>query len=79
MYFQDLIMNFKVLGEKGCLILEPYDVEKGVGTMSPHTFLEHWDRTMSVAYIEPSKKTGLMQDMVKIQIGLSASSIAKLF
>lgn len=58
MYFQDLIMNFlKFWSEKGCLILEPYDVEKGAGTMSPHTFLralgpEPW----KVAYIEPSRR-----------------------
>ena len=41
----------------GCLILQPYDVEKGAGTMSPHTFLralgtEPWE----LAYVEPCRR-----------------------
>jgi glycyl-tRNA synthetase alpha chain len=44
-------------GEKGCIIMEPYDIEKGAGTMSPHTFLralgpEPW----KVVYVEPSRR-----------------------
>jgi len=40
MYFQDLMLKLlNYWGEKGCIIAEPYDVEKGAGTMSPHTFL----------------------------------------
>ena len=58
MYFQDLILKLlEFWGKKGCLILEPYDVEKGAGTMSPHTFLralgpEPW----KVVYVEPSRR-----------------------
>lgn len=58
MYFQDLILKlFDYWGEKGCLIMEPYDVEKGAGTMNPHTFLrslgpEPW----KVVYVEPSRR-----------------------
>ncbi len=42
---------------KGCLLWQPYDVEKGAGTMNPATFLralgpEPW----SVAYVEPSRR-----------------------
>ena len=42
---------------KGCLLLQPYDIEKGAGTMSPHSFLraigpEPW----SVAYPEPCRR-----------------------
>jgi glycyl-tRNA synthetase alpha chain len=42
---------------QGCLIAQPYDTEKGAGTMSPHTFLraigpEPW----SVAYVEPCRR-----------------------
>ncbi|MEM9543778.1 MAG: glycine--tRNA ligase subunit alpha [Cyanobacteria bacterium P01_E01_bin.42] len=41
----------------GCLIAQPYDTEKGAGTMSYHTFLraigpEPW----SVAYVEPCRR-----------------------
>lgn len=40
MYFQDLMMNLlNYWKDKGCLVMEPYDVEKGAGTMNPHTFL----------------------------------------
>lgn len=58
MYFQDLMLKLlNYWGEKGCLILEPYDIEKGAGTMSPHTFLralgpEPW----KVVYVEPSRR-----------------------
>lgn len=58
MYFQDLILTLlQYWGSKGCLILEPYDIEKGAGTMNPHTFLralgpEPW----KVVYVEPSRR-----------------------
>jgi len=58
MYFQDLMLKLlEFWGSKGCTILEPYDVEKGAGTMSPHTFLralgpEPW----KVVYVEPSRR-----------------------
>ncbi len=58
MYFQDLMMKLlNYWGEKGCVVMEPYDVEKGAGTMSPHTFLrglgpEPW----RVVYVEPSRR-----------------------
>jgi len=58
MFFQDIIQNLnKFWSEEGCLILQPYDTEKGAGTMNPHTFLraigpEPW----SVAYAEPCRR-----------------------
>ncbi|WP_320675039.1 glycine--tRNA ligase subunit alpha [Prochlorococcus sp. MIT 1341] len=58
MYFQDIISALNHFwAEQGCLILQPYDTEKGAGTMSPHTFLralgpEPW----SVAYPEPCRR-----------------------
>lgn len=58
MYFQDLMQKLlNYWGDKGCIILEPYDIELGAGTMSPHTFLrslgpEPW----KVTYIEPSRR-----------------------
>ena len=43
--------------KQGCLLWQPYDVEKGAGTMNPATFLrtlgpEPW----KVAYVEPSRR-----------------------
>ena len=52
MFFQDIIQNLNNFWSKeSCLIMQPYDTEKGAGTMNPHTFLraigpEPW----SVAY-----------------------------
>lgn len=56
--FQDLIQALNVFwGSRGCLILQPYDLEVGAGTFSPHTFLralgpEPWNS----AYVEPSRR-----------------------
>lgn len=58
MNFQDLILTLnKFWSEQKCIIQQPYDVEKGAGTMNPATFLralgpEPW----RVAYVEPSRR-----------------------
>lgn len=56
--FQSIIaLLHEFWSQQGCLIAQPYDTEKGAGTMSPHTFLraigpEPW----SVAYVEPCRR-----------------------
>lgn len=56
--FQDMILTLNQFwGEQGCVIQQPYDIEKGAGTMNPATFLralgpEPWN----VAYVEPSRR-----------------------
>ena len=58
MDFQEIIFNLeKYWGEQGCIIQQPYDTEKGAGTMNPTTFFrvlgpEPW----KVAYIEPCRR-----------------------
>jgi len=58
MNFQDIISTLEDFWKKqGCLIFQPYDVEKGAGTFNPATFLrvlgpEPW----RVAYVEPSRR-----------------------
>ncbi len=58
MNFQDLILSLQNFWAKqGCIIQQPYDIEKGAGTMNPATFLralgpEPW----KVAYVEPSRR-----------------------
>ncbi len=58
MHFQDIVTALNTFwASKGCLLLQPYDTEKGAGTMSPHTVLraigpEPW----SVAYPEPCRR-----------------------
>jgi len=56
--FQDLILSLQnYWAKQGCIIQQPYDVEKGAGTFNPATFLrvlgpEPWN----VAYVEPSRR-----------------------
>ncbi|MBU1863599.1 MAG: glycine--tRNA ligase subunit alpha [Candidatus Omnitrophica bacterium] len=58
MTFQELIQKLNNFWSQGnCLIAQPYDLEVGAGTFSPHTFLralgpEPWN----VAYVEPSRR-----------------------
>jgi len=56
--FQELILRLQAFwSARGCAIAQAFDVEKGAGTYSPHTFLralgpEPW----RVAYVEPSRR-----------------------
>ncbi|NJK90265.1 MAG: glycine--tRNA ligase subunit alpha [Myxococcales bacterium] len=56
--FQELILRLQNFwADFGCAIAQPFDIEKGAGTYSPHTFLraigpEPW----RVAYVEPSRR-----------------------
>ena len=56
--FQELILKLSdYWAKQGCLIVQPYDLEVGAGTFSPHTFLralgpEPW----KAAYVEPSRR-----------------------
>ena len=58
MFFQDIIQNLNLFwSSHGCLIMQPYDTEKGAGTMSPHTFLRAiGPKEWSVAYTEPCRR-----------------------
>lgn len=56
--FQELILNLsKFWSDYGCIIQQPYDIEKGASTMNPATFLrvlgpEPW----STAMVEPCRR-----------------------
>ena len=58
MTFQDLLITLeRFWAERGCLIMQPYDVEVGAGTNAPTTTLralgpEPWN----VAYVQPSRR-----------------------
>lgn len=58
MTLQDIILNFHQFWRKqGCLLWQPYDVEKGAGTFNPATFLYVLGpRPWRVAYVEPSRR-----------------------
>ena len=56
--FQEVVLALEnYWAREGCALQQPYDVEKGAGTMNPATFLralgpEPW----RVAYVEPSRR-----------------------
>ena len=56
--FQELVLRLMTFwANKGCLLTQPFDAEKGAGTYNPSTFLkaigpEPW----SAAYVEPSRR-----------------------
>lgn len=58
MNYQEMILTLQQFWSKqNCMLVQPYDVEKGAGTMNPMTFLrsigpEPWN----VAYVEPSRR-----------------------
>ena len=58
MYFQDVILALhKFWARKGCVNVQPYDMEVGAGTFAPATLLkalgpEPWN----VAYVQPSRR-----------------------
>ena len=58
MNFQQMILNLQQYwGEQGCIIQQPYDMEKGAGTMNPATFLRALGpEPYNVAYVEPSRR-----------------------
>src|SRR6185436_18905431 len=58
MTFQEIIMTLhKYWAKQGCLLWQPYDIEKGAGTFNPATFLECLTpKPWKVAYVEPSRR-----------------------
>ncbi|MDR2395517.1 MAG: glycine--tRNA ligase subunit alpha [Endomicrobium sp.] len=58
MNFQEIIFKLqKFWAKQGCLIWQPYDLEKGAGTFNPATFLRSLGpKPWNVAYVEPSRR-----------------------
>jgi glycyl-tRNA synthetase alpha chain len=56
--FQDLILTLQNFwAKRGCLILQPYDVEMGAGTFHPATTLRALGpRPWRAAYVQPSRR-----------------------
>ena len=54
MYVQNIIRNLQKFWEQnGCIILNTHDIEKGAGTMSPHTFFKVLgEKPWKAAFIE---------------------------
>ncbi len=58
MHIQELILRLqRFWADRGCLIGQPYDLEKGAGTMNPLTFFGALGaKPWNVAYVEPSRR-----------------------
>jgi len=58
MYFQDLIHSLnEYWRSNGCLLAQPYDIEKGAGTFNPSTFFHVLSsRPVRVAFVEPVRR-----------------------
>ena len=56
--FQDTILNLqKFWSKKGCVILQPYDLEVGAGTFHPATTLRSLgSKPWKTAYVQPSRR-----------------------
>ena len=56
--FQDTILNLqKYWSKKGCVILQPYDLEVGAGTFHPATTLKSLGpKPWKTAYVQPSRR-----------------------
>ena len=56
--FQDTILNLqKYWSKKGCVILQPYDLEVGAGTFHPATTLRSLGpKPWKTAYVQPSRR-----------------------
>jgi glycyl-tRNA synthetase alpha chain len=58
MSFQDIILTLQTYwSEQGCVILQPYDVEMGAGTLNPATSLRTLGpKAWNCAYVQPSRR-----------------------
>jgi glycyl-tRNA synthetase alpha chain len=58
--FQDLIMTLtKYWGDRGCVVLQPLDLQVGAGTFHPATFLRSLGpQPWNCAYVQPSRRPG---------------------
>ena len=58
--FQELILRLQAYwGSKGCVILQPYDMEMGAGTFHPATTLRALGpKPWKAAYVQPSRRPG---------------------
>ena len=56
--FQEILFRLnKFWSDQGCIIMQPYDTEKGASTMNPATFLRVLDnKPWKMACIEPCRR-----------------------
>lgn len=55
MNFQDLILSLQnYWAEKGCCLIQPYDLEMGAGTFHPSTFFWHFRKKTLCHCLSPT-------------------------
>lgn len=68
MKFQEIILALqKFWSEQGCILAEPYDVEKGAGTMNPSTFLRVLGPELGMSLMSSLRAAQLMAAMAIIR------------
>ncbi|MCX5793966.1 MAG: glycine--tRNA ligase subunit alpha [Elusimicrobia bacterium] len=60
MTFQEVILELqRFWAREGCLLIQPYDMEKGAGTFNPATFFGALgSKPTAAAYVEPCRRPG---------------------
>lgn len=58
MNFQEIIFSLqRYWAKEGCVLIQPYDLEKGAGTFNPVTFFGSLtEKPVRAAYVEPSRR-----------------------
>lgn len=74
MTFQEIILNLqKYWSGKGCVIMQPYDIEVGAGTFNPSTFLKVLGNKLGSVLMSSLRGDQLTGVMAKIQTGFSTT------
>lgn len=70
--FQETILNLqKFWSKKGCIVLQPYDMEVGAGTFHPATTLRSLGPNHGRQLMFSHPEDQQMEDMVRTQIDFS--------
>ncbi len=68
----------KFWGDKGCMLMQAYDVEKGAGTMSPYTFCGQSDRSLGMLLTLSRHAAQLTVVMARIRTDFSSTISSRL-
>ena len=73
MNFQNMILTLQQFwAEQNCILVQPYDVEKGAGTMNPMTFLRSSDPSLGMSLMWSLPAVRRMAVTGKIRTGCTS-------
>ena len=74
MTFQQIILTLqKFWSARGCILEQPYDVEKGAGTMNPATFLRTIGRMWNRPAVRMTDVTAIIRTVCTSTISFRSS------